>query len=95
MGRVVADRAHAEVHIAQPPRHLHRKTPDGRERVSEVIGRQVGGRTHVCFSMPLKAADAEDVSLVKGSPAHIILAWSHEADFEHHSAQRDAVNVTL
>ncbi len=95
MGRITAGRAHAEVHIAQPPRHLHRRTPEGLERVSQVSGRQSGGRTHVCFTMPLGRADAEDVALVKGSPVHLILAWSHETDFDHHSAQRDSLDVTL
>jgi hypothetical protein len=95
MGRVVAGRAHAEVHIAQPPRHVHRRTPEGRERVSDVSGQQAGGRTHVCFSMPLKPSDAEDVTLVTGAPVHLILAWSREADFDHHSAQRESVEVML
>jgi hypothetical protein len=95
MGHVVAGRAHAEVHIAQPPRHLHRQTADGHERVSNVSGRQAGGRTHVCFSMPLKPTDTEDVALLRGAPVHLILAWSHEADFDHHSAQRDSVEMML
>lgn len=95
MGRVVAGRAHAEVHIAQPPHHVHRQTPEGRERVSDVGGQHVGGRTHVCFSMPLKPADAEDVALAKGAPVHLILAWSRHSDFDHHSAQRDSVEVML
>jgi DOMON domain len=95
MGRVVDGRAQAQVHIAKPPRHVHRLTREGRERVSEVSGSQSGGTTRVCFSMPLAAADQEDVKLSAGQSTHIILAWSHESDFEHHSAQRSAVQVRL
>jgi hypothetical protein len=57
MGRVVNGRAEAQVHIAQPSRHIHRLTPQGKERVSEVSGSQSRGITSICFSMPLAAAD--------------------------------------
>jgi hypothetical protein len=95
MGRVIQGRAEAQVHIAKPPQHIHRLTPQGKERVSSVSGSQSAGITRVCFSMPLAAADREDVALSAGQNTHIILAWSHEADFEHHSAQRSAVQVML
>jgi DOMON domain len=95
MGRVVNGRAEAQVHIAKPPQHFHRLTPQGKDRVSSVSGSKSAGITRVCFSMPLAAADREDVGLRAGQNTHIILAWSHEADFEHHSAQRSAVQVVL
>jgi hypothetical protein len=95
MGRVVNGKAHAEVHIAKPPQHVHRPAKNGGERVADVSGSQVDGVTRVCFSMPLAAADAEDVSLVAGKSVHLVLAWSHEPDFQHHSAQRGARNTLL
>jgi hypothetical protein len=51
--------------------------------------------SRVCFVMPLDPIDPSDVTLVPGSPTHLVLAWSHESDFDHHSADRDAVNVLL
>jgi hypothetical protein len=95
MGRVVNDRAEAQVHIAKPPQHIHRLTPQGKERVSHITGLQDKGQTRICFRMPLAAADQEDVKLSAGQNTHIILAWSHESDFEHHSAQRTGVHVML
>jgi DOMON domain len=95
MGRVVGGKAHAEVHIAKPPQHFHRVTEDGAERVTNVTGRLVGGTTTVCFTMPLEAADTEDVPLVAGKKVHLILAWSHEDDFQHHSAQRGSRDIVL
>jgi hypothetical protein len=95
MGRVVAQRAHAEVHLARPPLHLHRHNADGSERVEQVSGQQHEGRTQVCFVMPLAAADADDVDLAAGSSVHLVLAWSHEPDFDHHSAQRGSLSITL
>jgi hypothetical protein len=95
MGRVVNGIAHAEVHIAKPPHHIHRLAKDGSERVTAVIGSFKDGRTKICFQMPLKAADMEDVDLSVGQNIYLTLAWSHEADFEHHSARRDAVDIKL
>jgi DOMON domain len=95
MGRVVRGQAHAEVHLAQPPNHHHRVSRDGGERVGQVNGQQHQGRTQVCFTMALDAADDDDVSLQAGQEIHLVLAWSHEADFQHHSAQRGALQITL
>jgi hypothetical protein len=45
--------------------------------------------------MPLDPIDPSDVMLVAGSPTHLVLAWSHESDFDHHSADRGAADVLL
>jgi DOMON domain len=93
MGRVIDGKARIEVHRAQPPRHARIAGADNVVRISG--GAQQAGVTHVCFVMPLDPIDASDVMLVAGAPTHLVLAWSHESDFDHHSADRDAVNVQL
>jgi hypothetical protein len=99
MARVVADKAQIEVHIAKPPAHVHRQNQDGSERAQALTSMQTKEQnqthTEICFRMPLAAADDEDVALVPGETVYMILAFSHEADFQHHSAQRDGVKVTL
>jgi hypothetical protein len=95
MGRVVNGRVEAQVHIAKPPHHIHRLTPQGAERVSNVIGTHENSKTRICFNIPLAAVDAEDVALREGLNTHIVLAWSHESDFNHHSAVRSAVQAKL
>jgi hypothetical protein len=93
MGRVLDGTAQIEVHRAQPPHHVRIAGADNAARVSG--GAQQAGITRVCFVMPLDPIDASDVSLVAGAPTHLVLAWSHEIDFDHHSADRGAVNVQL
>jgi hypothetical protein len=93
MGRVVDGQAQIEVHRAQPPRHARIA---GADHVVRVVGSvQEASVTRVCFVMPLDPIDPADVTLAAGSPTHLVLAWSHEADFDHHSADRGAVDLQL
>jgi hypothetical protein len=93
MGRVQGGKAQVEVHRAQPPRHARIAGADDVVGISG--GAQQAGVTRVCFVMPLDPIDPADVMLVAGAPTHLLLAWSHESDFDHHSADRGAVNVQL
>jgi DOMON domain len=93
MGRVIDGKAQIEVHRAQPPRHAPIADAQNLVRISGSA--QQADVTRVCFVMPLDPIDASDVRLVAGAPTHLVLAWSHESDFDHHSADRDAVNVQL
>lgn len=93
MGRVVDGRAELEVHRAEPPRHGRIAAADGGVRL--VGSAQQAGFTRLCFVMPLGPIDRSDVALVAGSLTHLVLAWSHERDFDHHSADRGAVDVLL
>ena len=93
MGRVVAGNPEIEVHRAQPPRHARIAGADRAVRVAG--GAQEADFARVCFAMPLGPIDPADVTLVAGAMTHLALAWSHEPDFDHHSADRGAVNVPL
>jgi hypothetical protein len=63
--------------------------------VREVTGQQANGITQVCFAMPLRTDAVGDTALHPGQAVHLVLAWSHEPDFSHHSAGRDSLEVTL
>jgi hypothetical protein len=95
MGRVAGGHAHAEVHRADPPRHEARRAADGEPLLSHVSGAPSSAGTRLCFRMALRAGFAGDVSLRAEQATHLILAWSHEADFQHHSARREALEVML
>jgi hypothetical protein len=85
-----------EIHQAMPPRHEMRHSSAASSDVIELTSSvQRDGVTRICFRMALAASYAGDVALVAGKPVHLILAWSHERDFQHHSAQRGAVNTVL
>lgn len=93
MGRVVGGAVQVEVHRAEPPRHG--RIAGSEHAVRAVGGAQETGVTRVCFVMPLGQIDPSDVALAAGSLTHLVLAWSHERDFDHHSADRGAANVLL
>lgn len=93
MGRVVDGQAQVEVHRALPPRHA--RIPGSDRSLRIVGGPQEAGLTRLCFVMSLDPMDPSDILLVAGGQTHLVLAWSHEPDFDHHSAERGAVNVTL
>jgi hypothetical protein len=95
MVRVVGGHAHAEMHIAEPPQHHHRRRADGTEWVREVTGQQANGVTQVCFTIPLRTDAVGDTALHPGQAVHMVLAWSHEPDFNHHSAQRESLTTNL
>jgi DOMON domain len=93
MGRVVNGRPELEVHRAEPPRHARIAHAEG--AVGVVSAAQEAGVTRLCFVMPLDPIGASDVALAAGAPTHLVLAWSQEPDFDHHSAERGAVDVLL
>jgi hypothetical protein len=93
MGRVIDGKPQVEAHRAEPPRHG--PIAGSGQAVRSVGGGQEAGITRVCFVMPFGPLHASDVALVAGSLTHLVLAWSHEPDFNHHSAERGAVNVLL
>jgi hypothetical protein len=93
MGRVIDGNPQLEVHRAEPPRHW--RIAGSEHAVRTVGGVQELDFTRVCFAMPLDPLDPSDVTLAAGMLTHLVLAWSHERDFDHHSADRGAVNVLL
>lgn len=96
MGRVDVKSSLIEIHQAMPPRHEMRYSSAVKSEVIQLISsEQLGGLTRICFRMALAASYAGDVALAAGKPVHLVLAWSHERDFQHHSAQRGAINTVL
>lgn len=96
MGRVDAQSGLIEIHQAMPPRHEMRHSSASKSAAIQLINsEQRSGLTQICFRMALAASYMGDVALSVGKPVHLILAWSHERDFQHHSAQRGVVNTVL
>ncbi len=53
------------------------------------------GRSYLAFSLPHVLPHRPELTLVPGSRVHIMLAWSHSPDFDHHSAWRRHVDIVL
>lgn len=111
IAHVQQDRMNVAEHIAQPPRHTnvrqlgrlpqiddlqgtyHSGHPKDRE-----LGRELGqklGISWLSFSLPHHFPNGQVPTLSPGHNTHLMLAWSHEADFNHHSAWRRHFDITL
>ncbi len=53
------------------------------------------GGTTVEFTLSTKATDAYHLNLEKGKKIHLIMAYSHDDDFMHHSAMRTSLEIIL
>ncbi len=64
-------------------------------RVKDVSGRQNDHKTTLKFSLPTKALSKYQRDLFKGSYYVMIMAYSREDDFQHHSMMRTSVKINL
>ena len=86
----------AEVHIALPPDHRTVEALTGSPSgLGDLTGRFEDGRSILSFSLPHRTADRFSRDLSPGRTTHLMLAWSHAPDFDHHSAWRGHVDVVL
>ena len=93
---VVDDKAvRAEMHIADPPRHQPVESLGGLSDIRDLRGQWESGRSRIVFSLPHRSTDRFAIDLMPGRSTHLMLAWSHEPDFAHHSAWRRHIDVIL
>ncbi|MEO0362725.1 MAG: DOMON domain-containing protein [Pseudomonadota bacterium] len=89
-GRVVGDER-----VARPPRHVSVAEAGGRPALTNLSGRRTGSGTEIAFSLPNRFDDGVGPDLPPGAAIHLMLAWAHEPDFDHHSAWRGHFDVNL
>ncbi len=85
----------AEEHVAQVPDHVPVEALGGISDLRHVEGRRMGDRSEIAFSLPHRSSDGLAPPLGPGIATHLMLAWSPEADFTHHSAWRGHFDVLL
>jgi DOMON domain len=56
---------------------------------------ETGGRTVVEFALPFRAADHYHIDLKEGLTVSLLMAFSQEDDFGHHSMMRTTIDITL
>ncbi len=95
IGVVEANAVRAELHIADPPHHQPIESLGGLSDIRDLQGKHENGRSQITFSLPHRSTDRFAVDLMPGRSIHLMLAWSNEPDFAHHSAWRRHVDVTL
>ncbi len=96
MGCVEAGQAIIEDrYIVQAGEHKSKLELGSQDSLRDRIGSQENSKTTLSFTLPLVAADRFSHSFEPGKPYHVLLAYSWETDFRHHSAMRTAVEINL
>jgi hypothetical protein len=75
--------------LAQVPNHIAAPVP----ALLEARVERNGARVHLHFVFPQEIPGGP--RLAPGARAHVMLAWSHDRDFAHHSAWRRHFDVVL
>ncbi len=64
-------------------------------QVSDIAGVERANSSTLKFSLPVKSANQYQRELAKGLNYTMIIAYSQEDDFQHHSMMRTSVDITL
>ena len=96
MGRVLNKQAEVVEHYTIAPGNYHHIEALGvKPAVQQVFSEQKDGKTTLKFSLPIEAASKYQKSLKAGQSYIMILAYSSDTDFQHHSRMRTSLKVTL
>lgn len=96
MGRVVNGKAEVVEHYTSSPGEYKSIIDLGEKaQVTEVSGKENGRSTQISFSLPAKAVNNYQRDLLPNSNYTLIMAYSLEDDFQHHSTMRTSTSVTL
>ena len=96
---VIADVAsrpiRAEEHLALVPDHPEITSLGLTPALAELRGRFSDGRSQLSFTLPHFIPGPPPLELAPGRISHLMLAWSQDRDFDHHSAWRRHFEITL
>ncbi|MFK7926305.1 MAG: DOMON domain-containing protein [Bacteroidia bacterium] len=67
----------------------------GSIQIADVEGEESGDTTSIKFSLPLEAVDRYRKDLTQGNEYVLLLAFSREDDFQHHSMMRTSIEINL
>lgn len=96
MGNIINGKPNVEEHYTLSPGNY--KTISSLEEIPQVkdaMGDENFNTTTLKFSLPTKAGNKYQKDLSEGNEYTMIIAYSQEDDFQHHSIMRTSVNVKL
>lgn len=82
-------------YILAPGEHRSVEELGGVPSLILLEGRESAEQTSITFKMPVRASDRFHYNLEAGKKYHLLLAYSLEDDFMHHSIMRCAVEISL
>jgi hypothetical protein len=96
MGQVANHQAVVVEHFVQNPgQYSPIKDLGGTVEVQDIVGWEEALFTKLSFSLPLAAVDHYRKSLTSGANYNLLIAYSQEDDFQHHSVMRTSVKIQL
>jgi len=84
-----------EEHFAVVPDHIPIADLGWPNTARLQTGQFQGGVSSMSFSIAAASPIGARVALLSGRHVNLMLAWSHEADFDHHSAWRKHIAISL
>ena len=96
MGNVVNGKAYVVEHFSQSPGNYSPiENLGGTVQVWNISGQEEKGSTTIEFTLPIGRPTAYQKELLKGKKYHMIMAYSVDDDFQHHSIMRTSVEIQL
>lgn len=95
IGHIKGGEPYAEVHLAQPPQHRNVQELGGQPDLQLIDGDIKNGVSRIQFSLPQQGTAPYALNLAPGQTIHLMLAWSQDPDFTHHSAMRVHLPLAL
>ena len=96
MGAVKSGKTEVFEHYTKKPGTYPNFAEMGLESsVAQVMGEERRAYSRISFSLPVKAGNRYARDLSPGQTYYLLLAYSREDEFEHHSAMRTSVKITL
>lgn len=82
-------------YIVAPGNHKSMIQMGVEDRVTLKSAREWQGKTAIEFAIPLQSIDKYHLQLNEGSEYHLLMAFSAEDDFDHHSMMRTSIKIKL
>lgn len=82
-------------YILKPGDHRPMTSVGAQDQILHRHGLEEGGCTTITFSIPLYSSDNYHLNLKEGRPYFVLMAYSLEDDFEHHSVMRTQIKINL
>ena len=96
MGNIINMKANVvEYYTLNPGNYKTIKSLGDTPQVENISGKEDSNGTTLKFSLPIKAIGKYQKDLIEGSEFTMIIAYSQEDDFQHHSIMRTSVNINL
>lgn len=96
MGRVKNAKSEVVEHFTiSPGYYVTVDSLGGAAQIADVSGTQKGKNTLLRFSLPVEAKSKYQKNLSEGEKYIMILAYSRDDDYQHHSIMRTSIRVEL